>query len=179
MTRFSQAAVARIPSQSPGRTYLLPIDPSLPDTDSIIRYLNTMGEIYSRSQIVRSAAVKIIEGMGDNNQVGWVNRITDFVKSRLTYVPDPVWTELVISPDVLLTELAEGGSPVGDCDDHVLLLNSLLGSIGIPTMAVGVKLYEARFDHVISCVYVEGRWKDIDPCAKDVIQPIYSERLLA
>ena len=117
----------------------------------------------------------------DNDLEGILENLTAFVKERVCYVPDPVGFEWVTAPDVLLAEILQKGVAYGDCDCHVLLLNTLLASVGFPTAFVAVMLNPAgkEFDHVISGVQINGRWLDVDPCAKSVVQPFYENRFIS
>jgi transglutaminase-like putative cysteine protease len=102
----------------------------------------------------------------------------DFVRSKVVYVRDPNGTEYVISPVRMLSQINTDGRTMGDCDDHTLLFNSMLNSIGFRARAVGVRLFEDRYDHVISSVLVGNQWVDIDTCIKSGQQPRYDMRLV-
>lgn len=163
-----------------GEVIHIPLGNGLPDAHQIIANLNDLGEKFARMPVVREFTVRVLgDSIGNNNLELQVTRVFQFVKDHVNYVRDPVWTEYVISPIRLITIINNGMIPAGDCDDHVLLLNSMLGSIGFPTRSVGVKLMTGdRYDHVISQVKVRGTWKDLDPCAKERSQPDYLEKLI-
>lgn len=157
----------------------MPIDEAFPDAFSIVRHLQSLSVEFGRMPDVRMYASLILPvALGDNNVRGQIDCMTRFVKRHVKYVADPEGTEFVISPLIMLAEIWERGETIGDCDDHVLLLNALLRSLGIQTKVVGVKLHTPdRFDHVISSAFDGDRWQDIDLCAKVVPQPFYGERL--
>ena len=117
--------------------------------------------------------------MRDNDQLGQANRLIDFVRKNLTYVRDPIGAEYIVSPVRLLQNFLATGYMAGDCDDHVLLLNSLLGAAGIPTKAVGVKFGQTdRWNHVVSGIQLKGQLWLVDPCSKRLPQPEYQETLI-
>lgn len=152
---------------------------SVPDSYQIIRILQALGEQFGRVPATREAAVTILGSMANDAAGYQVQKLTEWVKQVVTYVKDPDGSEYVISPLRMLEQVASTGRTAGDCDDHVLLLNSLLKSVGLDARPVGVKLYsKTRFDHVISTVFYESQWHDIDPCAKFSPQPNYMERLV-
>lgn len=117
----------------------------------------------------------------DNDQAGQVRAVLAAVQSHLVYVRDPINAEYVISPVRLIETINQRGVAQGDCDDHVMLFNSALGSLGFVTKFVGVKFPPGKatdFNHVISGVGYQGRLYLIDPCAKDGEQPDYQETLI-
>jgi len=152
------------------------------DAEQILAYLSAFLLRFARMPQLRAAAVQIIAGLGDHNIPGQVTALVNFVKSRMEYVRDPAGVEFIISPLWSLNEIAQGRRPAGDCDDHVLLLGSLLGAIGFDVRPVAVHLYDAKFfDHVILQANLGpqyGNWVDLDPCAKSLPQPVYETRLV-
>jgi len=114
----------------------------------------------------------------NNDMSAQINVLMGFVREKLVYVRDPNGTEYVVSPLRLLDQIANDGRAMGDCDDHTLLFNSMANSVGFRTRAVGVRLFENRYDHVISSVLVGNKWIDIDTCIKNGQQPRYDMRLV-
>lgn len=152
-----------------------------PDAISILQHLDFFKRQYARSPFVREATVRLLHGLWNNDQEGQLHRIVRYVKKHLIYVRDPSATEYVQSPVRLLKRILSQGRAHGDCDDHALLLNAMLESVGIKTRFLGVKLQAPgapdRYNHVISSAHVGGQWRDIDACAKDSPQRVYPERL--
>lgn len=100
----------------------------------------------------------------------------------MVYVRDPVNAEYVVSPIRLIQTIYSQGVARGDCDDHVMLLNSALSSIGFETKFVGVKFPPSKstvFNHVISGVILGGQLNLMDPCDKNNNGLEYKETLLA
>lgn len=96
----------------------------------------------------------------------------------MKYVPDPYGFEYVTAPDILLADILQKGVAYGDCDDHVLLLNTLLLSVGFETAFVGVKQESDMFNHVITGVIYNGNWIYIDPCDKSGRNVTYDEKYM-
>lgn len=157
-----------------------PIRGGEPDAPQILAYLQQLSVFFGRSPFVREASRRVLPALYRQNDQGAIAQaLVDFVRHQVVYVHDPEGAEFVVSPIVMLQDVFNGVAPIGDCDDHVLLLNSMARSLGIETQVVGVKLYTRdRWDHVISSLLVRGRWIDIDPCAKEGFQPVYGERLI-
>jgi transglutaminase-like putative cysteine protease len=157
------------------------LDETKPDAPQILARLQALSIYFGRSPYVREYTRRVLPpALGNNNLGGVVRAVFAFVQNNLDYLPDPEGTEWVISPIQLLGQIQSGFKPKGDCDDHVLLLNSMLRSVGIETAVVGVKLYASdRWDHVISSVRLFGQAVDLDPCAKNMMTPAYRERLVS
>lgn len=104
--------------------------------------------------------------------------MVDFVRQKVTYVRDPDDSEYITTATRMLQGYRETGVIFGDCDDHVVLLNSLLMSLGVPAKPVGVKFGgSTEFNHVISGVWMNQHYALIDPCAKNGSQAFYQETL--
>lgn len=163
-----------------GRVQMMPLDEGRPDAYSIISQLQFLIDQFGRDPGVRAAAERIVTTRINNDVRRWMNTLTEWVRNHLTYVMDPDGAEYFQSPLVLLNRIFSGQNAYGDCDDHVLLLGALLVSVGIPVVVNGVKLPGAtHFNHVILQAIVNGRAVDIDPVAKGMCPPTYSERLVA
>ncbi|MEI7479786.1 MAG: transglutaminase domain-containing protein [Actinomycetes bacterium] len=168
------------PTATDGTVVGYPIAGDRPDAESIVQHLQSLVEIFGRHPDVRAAALRIITSTKDNDQPHHAAMLLGWVRSRMVYLADPDGAEWFISPLVTLATLAAGRPAYGDCDDHVLMLGSLLQSIGIPVVVQGVKLNGPNYDHVMLAALINGRWTDMDPCAKGgMATPFYGDRLVA
>lgn len=150
-----------------------------PDQVQILQFLEVAKSRYARSPIVRELTVSLMVGLPNNDILGQINRCVAFVRDNVTFIRDPSSSEYIVSPVRLIQHYNLNGFMAGDCDDHVMLLNSMLGSIGIQSKFVGVKFGGAdTFNHVISGVVVNGKIHLTDPCAKSGKQPTYVETLM-
>ncbi len=136
----------------------------VPDAFSIIQHLQSLVFVMAQQPLIREFTVGLIRNFRTHDDAGKIAAVVDFVRNRVRYVADPVEAEYVITPINLLTQFASGLTPAGDCDDKVLLLCSMLASIGYKTRIVGVSQQGHDFDHVIAGLWFEGAWRDIDPC---------------
>ena len=143
-----------------------------------LRKLNQLATSYGRNVAIRLEAESIIRGkVVDNDVSGQVYAVLNYVKDKVRYLRDPLAWEYVKTPDLMLEQIRTYGHTMGDCDDHVLLMNTLLDSLGIRTKCVAVIINGAStFNHVISSVYMRNRWVDLDPCAKRSPQPFFGKR---
>lgn len=146
--------------------------------DAMLGELANIRDHYSQFPFVRRMALKYGAPKTNDDTDTMLANLFEFVKRNVTYVPDPDGYELVTAPDVMLADIIQGGTAHGDCDDHALLLNTLLMAIGFQTRFAAVSLGDDpnEFDHVIAVVCVHGEWKDYDACAKNKPQPSYPVR---
>lgn len=150
-----------------------------PDSITILEHLDYFKRVYMRDPYVRYVSLGLMPCLANNAIEDQVSILVNFVKDRLIYVRDPEGAELVHSPTRLLKQIMTVGRAFGDCDDHALMLNSMLGSLGISTRFVGVKAKgSAKYNHVICAVKIRNEWVDIDPCSKHSVQPFYEEKLV-
>ena len=145
-----------------------------------LEVLRGLRDKYAQDISIRQAAEKIVAGLvADNDVSGQVDRVTQFVKNKVRYMRDPLAWEYVKTPDTMLKQINDTGNTYGDCDDHVLLMNTLLNTLGIKTRFTAVVINGSpTFNHVISSVLIGRDWVDIDPCAKVSPQPFFPIRLV-
>ena len=130
-----------------------------------------------RSPSVRSFAAHIVKAAGisasqtiDATQTAEV--FLSYVHANVQYAPDPVMTEFnQIAEVTLCVPGAPMCIPVGDCDDLIVALGSLLMSYGVPVRIVKQTFGAADQEHVLLQFQTEdGSWIYIDPSVKD--QPL-------
>lgn len=170
----------KAPIQQPPSAQRLPLaNNGQTDQQQILQIMEQVVQDHSNDAIVRETTVSILRGVGNNDVPNQVKMVADWVRKSVTYVRDPVDGEYIITPDRMLQNWAQYGYMAGDCDDHVVLLNAMLGSIGVPTKAIGVKFGGSKeFNHVISGAVVNGVMHQIDPCAKSGNLKVYQETLM-
>lgn len=155
----------------------VPLPGGEPDQVGILRFLERVKTLRQREPFVREIAVSLLCGIRDNDQTAQAHVLLNFVQSRMQYVRDPVGSEYVKDPVEILAAIQQGQRVPGDCDDHALLLATLLGAVGIETKLAGVKLHGGDWNHVIVRARLGAQWRDLDPCAKRSAPPVYAEHL--
>lgn len=115
----------------------------------------------ARSPEVREQAVEIIRqaAVRERDSAGEVRAIFQWVKTNFHFIKDPTGAETLGTPDYLLKVKA------GDCDDYVVMLGSLLGSLGHATEIVTIAAdphEPKRFSHVYLRVGLNGRRVGLD-----------------
>ena len=120
---------------------------------------------------VRELAEKITSWTEQHNTRQQAKAIFDWVRSHTRYVRDPVSTELLRTPDVIIQGIVRDGFAALDCDDYVVFLGALLASLGIPVRAkkIGFSPVAGTYQHI----YIEVKaangfdqrddWVPLDP----------------
>lgn len=145
--------------------------------------LRTMRAIVSdyRSRVeLIDLATSILLGVPEGNEVREIDAIYQYVRRAIRYVKDVLDVETLATP----TETLMRGA--GDCDDFVILIASLLESVGVPTRFVVAGYESNEFEHVYLQAWASdvGAWLDMDAVARTPlgVQPpgarvIYVERV--
>lgn len=110
-------------------------------------------------ETIRAKALDLVGGVPPRDWRGEIGRLFEFVRDRITYRQDPVDAERVQDPVATL----EIGS--GDCDDLVVLLAALLGSLGYWSRFVAQTRDGLQFDHVYLETETPRGWLALDPTA--------------
>jgi transglutaminase-like putative cysteine protease len=95
-------------------------------TDRTVRVMMELVEKALLRGRVRLHSLQVVDGTGPD-VVGRARQILSWVSANITEISDPVDVETVQAPEVTL----EVGA--GDCDDHSVLISTMLEAVGIPT----------------------------------------------
>lgn len=149
-------------------SYRIPLLSGEADAVQILRILNKLQSDYAANGCVQEFAQCLTRNITMDNAVRQqISAVVNFVLGYMVYQADPVDVEWVRSPVQLLRQFQSQGYGRGDCDDLVLLTNSLLGALGIKTRAIALKVNGATvWNHVISQIANASTWVDFDPCNK-------------
>lgn len=107
---------------------------------------------------LRQAASSIIFTTPQRDQLAEADALFSWVRDSVRYVRD------VHEVETLQTPLITWQSRLGDCDDQVTLLASLLESVGYPTRFVAAGYAQPGiFEHVYLQALLGVEWVDMDP----------------
>lgn len=144
----------------------------LPDreagTEKTIRLIRGLVEQGVKDPRIRRTATDILQSVPAYNDQAEVSEIYHRVLNGIRYTKDMVGVghgieTLQPAADILI-------SRSGDCDDFVILLASLLGSVGYETRAVTVASNQAdpeNFSHIYLEALVGGEWIALDAARPD------------
>lgn len=106
--------------------------------------------------------------MRHSTDQGKIGSIFDFVQKKMKYVRDPVSQEMVAGAQYHYETLGVQGYARGDCDDHTVLLGSMLESVGYPTRITTARMRpgSGTDDHVYLEVHDRSGWIPLDASNK-------------
>ena len=113
-------------------------------------------EKFKTNQQVRELAVRIVSRVPAKNWAKEVQALQEWVKHNIRYTMDVKGVETLQTP-VKTLELK-----AGDCDDHAILLASLLSTINHDARFVAVGKYPDQFSHVFVQAKIGSRWFAIE-----------------
>ena len=145
--------------------------PGIKATLSAMKKLAVEGK---RSLKVRMLALSIVAGLRSKDFVGEIKAVHAWMRNNIRYVKDILDVETLHTADKML-EIRQG-----DCDDHSILIASLLGSIGYPTRFVAIAMRPGQFSHVYTEVQLNKKWIAVET-TENVLpgwQPRYAEKLV-
>ena len=116
--------------------------------DDIRKSINYLLDKAKQEPRVRELAVGIISDKPDP-----IAAVYDWVKTNVKYVPDPVKTELFISPVKMVNDFYEGKQLAEDCDGMAILAVALYRSVGIESNVVIFDTKGEGYDHAIAQAY--------------------------
>jgi hypothetical protein len=122
-----------------------------------IEAMKKLAREFSRHDLVKRLATNIIHynNIPSHHYLDEARAIGEFVKKHIRYVKDPVGTESLQAPDMMIRMMKDVGYSMGDCDDMALLTASLLMSVGIKSKFRAVRYREGTqgFNHIYVVVY--------------------------
>lgn len=106
---------------------------------------------------IRSKAVALVQNLRQKDRLGEIDAVFRFVRDGIRYVRDINNVETLHWPEQIMAQ------ECGDCDDKVVLVNSLLQSIGHRTRFVAVGFRPGEFSHVFSDAEIApNKWISLD-----------------
>jgi transglutaminase-like putative cysteine protease len=155
------------------------IGSGMPGIEYTLQLITSWKNYYGTLPAIRKAALIVAGSAADDDQAAQAAALAQFVKVSLVYQADPVNSEFIQSPDLLLIAISRDGTAPGDCDDHVTLFCAMAESLGIACDAAGVAAPGSdTINHVIAVVHLTDRDVDVDLCAKTGWQPAYPDKLI-
>lgn len=107
--------------------------------------------------IVASARLIAREAAASRDTMKIAGAIFQWVQERFRYIPDPARYDLMMTPALMLREIAREGIVMEDCESVATLLATLLEAVGIPTrFHVVSQAMPITGDHGYSHVWVDA-----------------------
>ena len=105
---------------------------------------------------IRQLALSLVSDLPSKHWGAEISRCFDYVQTNIRFVRDPCGVELIHTPEGILDD------GQGDCDDHTILICSLLESIGHPTRSKAIGFSPGDFSHVYAQTRCGGSWLSLD-----------------
>jgi len=132
-----------------------------------VAVMKKLAQEYSQSALVKRLATNILnyEKIPSHHYLDEARAIGTFVQKNIRYVKDPVGTESLQTPDMMIKMMADVGYAMGDCDDMSLLIATLLMSIGIRPVFCCVRYSDKSqsFNHIYVVVYERNITDTMNP----------------
>jgi len=126
-------------------------------TFATVALMRQMIDRYKADPALRERAVAVAFLTPAHDEVAEIEAVYNFVRDNVRYTKDVVGIETLATPDKTLA------LRYGDCDDMVVLLATLLESIGYPTRMVIEDYSGAGWEHVYLLVALDNRMIPLDP----------------
>jgi Transglutaminase-like superfamily len=123
----------------------------------------------SSTAVMKSFAGNVLKQAGFPQGVfARVSALLDFVRARVGYAPDCPGTEQIQTAAIsLCVEGAPVCIPIGDCDDLVVALATLILAMGIHVRIVRQYFGQGKQQHVlVEAMSEDGSWIPLDPSTK-------------
>ncbi len=134
-------------------------------------FIAKLANLYKKNKLIRGLTVDIVSPVRSHDFLEEIKRVFCWVKNYIRYVRDIVGVETVQIPLVTLPpKYSDIGIGAGDCDDQVLLLASMLLSIGVRNISTRIVTYKStdkEYKHIYLIVEHNGVVYSLDPIAKD------------
>jgi len=150
------------------QTSTIALPDGIPGTARTIQLIRQLVEEGVKHPRIRRTATDILRGVPAYNDPAEVSAIYNWVLRNIRFTKDMLGVGHgieTLQPAVAILE-----TRAGDCDDFVILLASLLGSVGYETQAVTVAASAAdpeNFSHIYLEAKVKGQWIALDAARPD------------
>lgn len=135
-----------------------------PGTGVTIQHMIGLIEAGKKNPLVNRAAASIVRSVPQFQRLAEASAVYQWVRRNIRFTSDVKGVETLRAPAETLT------AGVGDCDDYVTLIASLLATIGhnlrIVTVASDPR-DPSIFTHVFPEDYIRGRWVALDAARRN------------
>lgn len=129
-----------------------------PGTNQTLDWMAWLVRRDSRDLQLRGVALDLVGNCGGHDFSCEIESLYNFVRDRITYRRDPVQVESVQDAKRTLFVFK-----AGDCDDLVVLLATLLATLGHRSRFVVLGRTREKYTHVYLEVLTQQGWMALDP----------------
>ena len=121
-----------------------------------LKVMRSLVRKFKKDPTIRQKTQALVSHLPSKDWLGEVRAIQNFVKENVRYTRDINGVETLHFPTTVL----EKGS--GDCDDHSVLVASMLESIGHPTRFIAIGKENGRYNHVLAETRIGDKWMTVE-----------------
>ena len=125
-------------------------------TRATLKIMGKIAKDYSKAPAIRDLALSLVRHLPNKKWLAEVKAIHQYVIDNIRYTKDIAGCETLQTP-IQTLKLGQG-----DCDDHSMLVGSLLLAIGHPIMFVAVGRFPGQFQHVYTETKIAGKWVPVE-----------------
>lgn len=125
-----------------------------------LRAMSHITKAFKKSPVIRELALKLVSSLPQKKWFSEARKIHAFVRDRIRYVKDIRGVETLQTP-VQTLRIGQG-----DCDDHSILIASLLEAIGHKTRFLAIGFTPQKFTHVFPQVNISNQWITLEATEK-------------
>lgn len=127
---------------------------------------------YKLNPMIRVLATRIVANVDSQDYLNELKTMFEWVRDNIRYVRDIESVETLQTPDVTLPRSVSPrlGIGCGDCDDHTLLLATLLKAIGFRDIYARIVTFspsEREWKHIYLMAKVKGKIYPLDAIMKE------------
>ena len=139
-------------------------------TRATLKVMRSLARAGSAHPTVIRAAQDAVRNVVERDDAASIAAILDDVRRRMRYTRDPLGTETVKAPWVVIDSSDLHGPEPMDCDDAATVASAMLGAVGIPTKFIVVAADARRpddYSHVyLAALTSRNTWLPIDPIVR-------------
>ncbi len=138
-------------------TYQLQAIPNGKDgTRATLKLMSGIVKKYKATKAVRELALLITQNLEGKKWLQEVATVQNMVRDHIRYIKDIRGVETLQTP-IQTLRLKQG-----DCDDHSILVASLLEAMGHPTRFIAVGFTKDQYHHVLTQTKIGDKWLAVE-----------------
>ena len=126
---------------------------------------------FKKNPTIRNLSVRIVSKVASNDYIGEAKALYEWVRDNIRYVRDIRGVETLQWPTVTLpSTYSDLGIGAGDCDDHVILLASMLLSLGMKDVYMRIVTFRPtckEWRHIYLVIKQNGKEYPLDAIIKN------------
>lgn len=153
------------------KTYKMKFSGGFQSGVEVSHFISKIAHAFKSNPIIRNLSIKIVNSAPSHDHLTEYKLLYEWVRDNIRYISDINTVETLQIPTVTIPEkFSMLGVGAGDCDDHVILLATMLLSIGakdIYARIVSYKPTDKEWKHIYLVIKYQGKEYIMDAIAKN------------